>query len=298
VVNDLAYTLKLARRVKEAGADLLLDFHYSDTWADPGRQEVPAAWRGLTADALAAQVEQYTFETIKAFVAADVAPTMVQIGNEIDNGMLTTHNAIWTDHPAGWKEFARLFQAGVRGVRRAQPADQPIQIIFHSASGGLVERSRALVEKLVEHGFEYDIHGLSYYPWWHGKLKGLQENIRLIVTEFDKDVLLVEVAYPWKKPHPKSRLWNGVDEWETTPAGQAVYLRDVSRTVFTAPDGRGLGVLWWFPESTPIGEQPTWNGGETALFTPAGNPLPAVSVFQEFRRSGPLNPTQAKGDTP
>ena len=119
-VNDLAYTLRMAKRVKAAGAKLLLDFHYSDTWADPGRQTIPAAWAKLGYDSLARQIEIYTADVIAQLKRAGALPDIVQVGNEIDHGMLWPVGAIGiagADTLTGWEHFTGLLKAGVRGVR-------------------------------------------------------------------------------------------------------------------------------------------------------------------------------------
>ena len=169
VVQDLPYALALGRRIKGAGSSLLLDLHYSDTWADPQKQTKPAAWTNLTFGALEKQVESYTADVLTAFKAARCLPDIVQVGNEITPGLL------WPDGKldgteAGWDRFAALLRAGVRGVRKPLAASERVQIMLHVDCGGSAERTRRFFDHVRDRRVAFDLIGLSYYPWWHGGL--------------------------------------------------------------------------------------------------------------------------------
>lgn len=263
--NDLAYTIDTARRAKALGYKFLLDLHYSDTWADPAKQLVPAAWRELTHEQLVAAVRNYTRDTLAAFAEADAAPDMVQVGNEVISGML------WPDGklPQCWPQFAELLKAGIAGVHDAEPDDPPL-IMVHIDRGGDVEGTRYFFDKCRRYNVEFDVIGQSYYPWWHGGLDDLRANLEFMATEYRKDIVLVEVAYNWRKAeYPK-----GDGPFPETPAGQRRFLEEVASLVRATPDGRGKGVFWWEPAVVP---GPIYSRG---LFNDEGEALPALEVFE------------------
>lgn len=281
VVNDLEYTVALARRTKAAGAQLLLNFHYSDTWADPGHQNKPGAWEGLDFDALVEAVHQYMRDSIAVFGREGVLPDMVQVGNEITPGM------IWPDgklHGVGepeeqWRKFGRLLKAGVQGVRDAANG-QPIRIMLHIDRGGDWKRTEWFFTHIEQHGIPYDIIGLSYYPWWHGSMVDLHENLQHTATTFGKDIFVVETAYPFQPMEfRKVNDWEARMQWPMTPEGQAAFVTELAETVRATPDGHGIGILWWYPEGILVDGLHIWNGGRTALFDENGDVLPAMDAF-------------------
>ena len=171
--NDLEYTIALAQEAKQMGYKFLLDFHYSDTWADPQKQFIPKAWEGLSHKILCDSVYEYTKKTIKAFHAAGAMPDMVQNGNEIINGML------WPDGklPENWDNFAELVKAGIDGVYDACRHKFCPAIMVQIDQGGNKEKTKYFYNKLMSYGIDFDYIGQSYYPWWHGSLLDLRENM-------------------------------------------------------------------------------------------------------------------------
>ena len=266
--NNLAYTIALARSAKEAGFKFLLDFHYSDTWADPGKQYTPKAWAGLSHAELVDAVRKYTRETLAAFAEAGVSPDMVQVGNEITHGML------WPDGklPDNWDHFADLVKAGVEGVEAS--GEKHPRIMIHIDKGGSKSATKYFFDKLNSYGIHYDVIGQSYYPWWQGSLNDLQENMIFMSETYRKDIVVVEAAYNWrpgnytKKPGP----------FPETPEGQRKFLEEVNRIVQSTPNGRGIGVFWW---------EPAVSGGHLvsrSFFDEQGNALPVLTVFDRFTR--------------
>ena len=281
VVNDLGYTIALAKRIKGSGAKLLLNFHYSDTWADPGHQHKPNAWENLDFEPLAQTLYQYTHDCIIAMRREGVSPDMVQIGNEITPGMLWPDGKLYGvgEPEAQWQKFARLLKAGIRGVKEA---DTDIRILLHIDRGGDWPGTEWFFSKIEEHGVPYDIIGLSYYPWWHGKMDALAENLHKTAMRFDTDIFVVETAYPYRSmTFSKVDGWEKRMQWPMTPVGQKDFLAELIHTVQQTPNGRGIGVLWWYPESIPVKDLHVYNGGTTALFDAEGNALPAMEVFQD-----------------
>jgi arabinogalactan endo-1,4-beta-galactosidase len=282
VINDLPYTLALAKRIKAAGCKLLLNFHYSDTWADPGHQIKPAAWAKLSFDELEKKVEQYTASVIAEFRNAGALPDIVQVGNEITPGML------WPDGKTGsapqWDRFAKLVNAGIRGVRTGAGPKRAkdVRIMIHIACGGNWGRTKWFFDNLIARRVPFDIIGQSYYPWWHGTLSDLKNNLNRTANAYKKDIMVVETAYPyrneaaWRK-NPKKKNLN----WPISPKGQQAFLADVVTAVRQTPNKRGIGVIWWYPESIPAKGLRVWNGGATALFDSQGNALPAIRAFKD-----------------
>lgn len=267
--NNLDYTLAEAREAKALGYKFLLDLHYSDTWADPGKQFTPKAWANMTHAELVREVYTYTRDTIEKFRAAGVLPDMVQIGNEVTNGML------WPDGrlPAHWDHFADLEKAGVRGVDAGSAPERRPLIMIHIDQGGNRAKTRAFFNRLDSYGVNFDVIGQSYYPWWQGSLLDLRDNLEFMARTYHKDIILVEVAYNWKP----TEYVNHPGPFPETPAGQRDFLAAVNRLVLAAPDGLGRGVFWWEPAVTgPLRRR--------GMFDDAGNALPVITVFDSLTR--------------
>ena len=200
--NDLAYTIAAAKAAKAHGFKLLLDLHYSDSWADPGHQIMPAAWQGLNHKALVQTVFAYTRDTIRAFGAAGVMPDMVQVGNEITAGML------WPDGrlPGNWGNFADLLKAGVRGVDAGSQGGPRPRVMLHIDKGGNKVVTQWFFDKINSYKIKYDVIGQSYYPWWHGSLLDLKENLDFMARAYKKDIFVVEAGYYWE-PGGIGREW-------------------------------------------------------------------------------------------
>ena len=180
--NDLPYTIAVARQARELGFKFLLDFHYADDWADPGKQPIPKAWQGKSHADLVKAVYEYTRDTIAAFRDASVLPDMVQVGNEVINGMM------WPDGrlPAQWDNFADLVYAGINGVDAGRGNGKRPKIMIHIDRGADAQATRAFFDKLNSYDIPYDIIGQSYYPWWHGSLNDLRRNLEFMAKEYQK----------------------------------------------------------------------------------------------------------------
>jgi arabinogalactan endo-1,4-beta-galactosidase len=267
--NNLDYTIAMAQAAREQGFKFLLDLHYSDTWADPGKQFTPAAWKGKSHEELVRAVFEYTRDAIAAFRAAGVPPDMVQVGNEVINGML------WPDGrlPARWDSFAELVRAGIRGVEAGRGDGPRPRIMIHIDRGGDRRGTRAFFDRLDSYHVDFDVIGQSYYPWWHGSLLDLRENLAFMSDAYRKDILLIEVAYCWRPTEYRRRP----GPFPETPEGQRAFLDEVNRLVLATPGGRGIGVFWWEP--AVVG--PLRSRG---YFDDDGNALPVLQVFDRFTR--------------
>jgi len=267
--NNLDYTIASAKAAKDLGYRFLLNYHYSDTWADPGKQTLPKAWEERTHKELVEAVFDYTRETVVAFGEAGAFPDMVQIGNEITPGML------WPDGklPQNWPHFADLVKAGIRGVKTGTGTNTPPRIMIHIDKGGNRDATRWFFDKLHSFDIEYDVIGQSYYPWWHGSLLDLRENLHFMATTYDKDILLVELAYCWRPTEYRNRP----GPFPESPEGQRQFLDAVNRVVMNTPNHRGIGIMWWEPAVTGR----LRNRG---FFDDDGNALPVINVFDPWTR--------------
>jgi arabinogalactan endo-1,4-beta-galactosidase len=274
--NNLDYTLAAAKAAKALGLKFLLDFHYSDSWADPAKQFPPKAWEGKTHAELVQAVFAYTRDSIAAFRAAGAMPDMVQIGNEITPGML------WPDGqlPENWHNFAELVKAGIAGVDAGRgPADRP-RILIQIEKPCDQAATQAFFDRLLAEGVAFDVIGQSYYPWWHGSLLALRDNLAFMAERYRKEIILVEVAYNWKPTEYRTQP----APFPETPEGQKEFLDEVNRAVLATPYGLGKGVFWWEPAVTG-------RLRSRGMFDDEGNALPVLSVFDRFTR-GKVPPRQ------
>ncbi len=212
---DLEHTKAMAKRVKASGMKLLLDFHYSDYWADPGKQFKPKAWEGLDFVNLKKALYDYTFEVISQLKAQGTPPDMVQIGNEINHGIVWPEGAV-----ANLDSLAQLLCAGTAAVKAVEPNTV---MMLHVALGGQNDESVFFIENMLRRGVHFDVIGESYYPKWHGTLDDLRDNLNDLVRRFDKDVIVVE--YSAKK-------------------------EEVHKIAFDLPGGKGKGACIWEPLNT------------------------------------------------
>lgn len=208
----LSYTLGMARRIRDAGMKLLLDFHYSDYWADPQQQNKPLAWADLDFATLNDSVKQYTARVLRALTNQGTPPDMVQIGNEINHGLL------WPDgHISQPDDLAILLQSGVAGVEMVDPK---MPVMMHIALGGQNDESVFWLDNMIARGLKFDIIGISYYPRWHGTLDDLNFNLHDLVKRYNKPVNVVEYSD---------------------------FKKEVHDIVFELPDDMGRGACIWEP---------------------------------------------------
>jgi arabinogalactan endo-1,4-beta-galactosidase len=267
--NNLEYTIGAARQARQLGFKILLNLHYSDTWADPAKQFLPVAWTAKSHPELVQAVFEYTRDTIAAFRDAGVPPDMVQVGNEVISGML------WPDGrlPENGDHFAGLIQAGIKGIDAGRGTGPRPRIMIHIDRGGDKAGTRAFFDRLASYGVDFDVIGQSYYPWWHGSLLDLRENLDFMAREYKKDIILVEVAYCWRPTEYRTKS----APFPETPEGQRAFLDEVHRLVLATPDHRGAGVFWWEPAVTG-------RLRDRGFFDDDGNALPVIEVFDRFTR--------------
>ena len=262
VCQDLDYVVRLCKRIKQEGFALLLDFHYSDTWADPSNQWIPQEWASLGEIELQAKIYQYTKDCLQRLVDEGAVPDFVQPGNEISYGMLwstyagrndKSNRCFYDSSQESWNRFANLLNQATKAIREVCPK---AGIILHTERSGNLYSLKDIYGRLSK--VDYDIIGLSYYPFWHGSLETLSKSIDGLAKEFpDKKVHLVETAYHYQ--------WQSQDvefdfskTWPINPEGQAAYARALIQELKKHENVTGL--YWWFPEENG-------NGPNSAVLT-------------------------------
>src|SRR5215216_3370097 len=285
------------------GFKFFLDLHYSDWWADPGKQNMPKAWVGLSMGDLEKAVYEYTSDVMQTLIEADAMPDMVQIGNEVNGGMLWPAGKTWKEGDeviGGYDGFADLLKMGIQAVRDADPNNSDptkrARIVIHLANGGDNKLYRAVFDALTERRVDYDVIGLSYYSYWHGSLDDLKSNMNDISEHYQKDIVIAETAYAVTL-NDKDGFTNLFSEKEQNLGGykatvleQATAMRDVMEAVAQVSNNRGLGIFYWEPDWIAV-DGAGWKTGEgdgwenQAMFSFKGEALPSMNVFNLVKPS-------------
>jgi arabinogalactan endo-1,4-beta-galactosidase len=289
-VSDLASALVLARRAHEVGLAILLDLHYSSTWADTTHQSPPSAWAGQNLTTLTETVRRYTRDTVQAFALQGTPLALIQIGNEVTNGMLWPLGQIYDNvGNESWDGFAALLAAGIQGANDG--ASGPLRTLVHIDRSCDNGGARYFYDHIIDAVPWFDVLALSYYPFWNGSITALRDNLVDLAPRYQKDVLLVETAYPWTLPSPGAPVCyvTSADQlpdatlFPATPTGQASYYGAVRSVIAGLPAARGLGFLAWEPAWLP---GPSWGQDVEAMyrnltmFDGSGVGLPSLAAFQ------------------
>ena len=289
--SDLATDLALARAVHAAGMKIYLDIMYSDFWADPQHQIIPAAWQGQDLSQLAQTVQSYTQQVISAFAQQGTPVDMVSIGNEIRNGMLWPVGQVDWATNTGWDNLATLLKAGMAGARAGNPTGHRLLIMLHFDQGGDNADSSTFYTNMVSRGVPFDVIGLSYYPFFHGTLTQMRTNVDDLATQFHKWIVIAESQYPWTLAGGDSTgnfVWQASQlssGYPASPGGQLSFYNDVLSILAQVPEHRALGLFYWEPEWIPgVGWEPGAGIGtpndNLTLFSFTGQALPSVGLFQ------------------
>ena len=285
VCQDLDYVKALGKRIKDAGHKLMLDFHYSDTWADPGQQTVPASWQGTD---LAATVYTYTRECLQAMVAAGATPDFIQTGNEItfgmlwDSGKLVAASSWRTYQDTNWATFASYLKSAVKACREVCPQ---ARIIIHTEQ---VAKNAPLTidyyNRISQQGIDYDVIGLSYYPYFHGALSSLDNGLKQLEASFPgKKIQLVETGYP-SKWEVGGTTYDYTASYPYSHEGQRQFTADLIAVLKKHPQVDGLS--WWYAEANAKGAKGSMANGwyNASLFdNETGRALPALYELQAFK---------------
>ncbi len=277
--NNLAYNLPLALRVKNAGLLFLLDFHYSDTWADPGHQTKPSTWSSLTSTQLVQQMRTYNSNTIAAFAAEGAMPDYVQIGNEITSGMLWTNGGkLSGSFTPIWSQCGQLMKAGVQGIQDATTnlgIPMP-KIIVHIDRGGDWTTTEWFFDNLNFQGVPYDIIGESYYPFFHGPLTGLSNCLHQAAARYNKPIIVAETAFPWNNTSIRSNNIFGIP---LTTNGQVSFIAALAQVVKGVPNQLAMGVFYWGAEYQSVSGLNEAGFNTTSFFDANGNVLPVIDAM-------------------
>jgi arabinogalactan endo-1,4-beta-galactosidase len=248
--NTKTQVLAMAARAKALGMKILVDFHYSDTWADPGKQTKPSPWAAYTVAQLGTAVYNHTYDVLNALKAQGTTADMVQIGNEINGGILWPEGSTST-----WGNLAAFL---TQGANAAKAVSSATKVMLHLAQGGDDAGARTFYDNAVSHGVPFDVIGLSYYSYWHGPLSDLQTTLDDMAARYGKQVVVAETAYAFTLDNADSLTNNLATTsqlttgYPATQAGQAAALRDVLNVVEAVPNGKGLGAFYWEPTWTAV----------------------------------------------
>ena len=309
--NDFNTTLYLAKRAQEKGMKVLIDFHLSDYWADPGTQSKPKAWENLSYDELKTTLYNYMKNTLNDFKNQGVVPDMVQVGNETSSGILWDEGKIGGDY-TDFTQLAELLNQAISGVRAS--VGNQTKIVLHLDNGGNNSLYRWWFDGVTGCGFDldFDIIGLTYYPMWHGTMDDLQYNLNDISSRYNKDVMIVETAYAFTLADGDGlgSSFSPQDEeiggYPASVQGQKDFMSDLESVILNVPGNRGLGFFYWEPEWIPV-EGAYWgteagkeyiedNGilsnpwDNLALFDFNGNALESIDIFQTPEQNLVTNP--------
>lgn len=304
--NDLKTSLEIAKRVTAAGFGVLLNFHYSDFWADPGKQIKPKAWADYGVKELEQAVYDYTLESMRTFLDAGVNITMVQVGNELSNGLLWPEGKV-----PNYDNIATFVNAGIRAVRKA---DAAIPVMIHLDNGGNNALYREWFDNFTKRGEDFEIIGLSYYPFWHGSLQMLNDNMNDIAERYGKDLVIAEVSMGYTMEDYKNYEKLSDEErkgYATRPAlvekieypmtkqGQYDFMEDFLNRISHIKGGKGKGFFYWEPAWIPVPgsgwatpaslkymNDPGPCGNEwanQALFDYDGNALPTLALIRDYK---------------
>lgn len=249
-------TVAMAVRAQNMGMRIMIDFHYSDSWADPGKQFKPAAWANHTFDQLLDDVYRHTHNVLSLLKAAGVTPEWVQVGNEIPGGML------WPDgSTSNWPQLAQLLN---KGYEATKAVDKDIKVIVHVDEGNNNAKFRTFFDNATTNNVKYDVIGLSYYPYWiksdyTDNIADLEANLKDMASRYNKEVMVVEVG------GEDTKVQNTHD-----------MLVAVIKAVKSVPGNKGLGVIYWEPQGAR-----SWSHYALSAWQADGKPSPALDAFKE-----------------
>ncbi|MDX2016020.1 MAG: glycosyl hydrolase 53 family protein [Planctomycetota bacterium] len=281
--SSVARTAAMASRARAAGMRTLIDFHYSDTWADPGHQTPPAAWSGLSLATMADRVYRHTRDALDEIVSTSGTPLAVQIGNEITNGMLWPVGQLYGSGAGGFANLGALLSSASSAVRDATAGRA--RSVVHLDRGGDSGACQWFFDNLLPHFSAFDTIGLSFYPWWHGTLSALSANVTNLTARYGRPVWVVETAYPFTlgwNDNEFNIVGQGVTlepGYSPTSLGQSGFINALISAVASAPVVRDSCVCYWAPEWVSMPPQSTSPWENLALFSFTRSALPALATL-------------------
>ncbi|WP_350350330.1 glycosyl hydrolase 53 family protein [Microbacterium sp. A8/3-1] len=320
---DVDRAIEISERATDAGLGVLIDFHYSDFWADPAKQQAPKAWAGMTADETAAEVEAFTRDAVRRIVAAGVDLRMVQIGNETNNGVAGLQ---------GWDDMAKVFSAGSAAVRAEAP---DVLVALHFTNPERAGFYADAAAQLDHRDVDYDVFASSYYPFWHGTTENLTAVLTHVAETYGKKVMVAETSWAYTLDdgdgHGNTiKTADQATQFPVSVQGQASAVRAVVQAVADVGEA-GIGVYYWEPAWLPVGapaqvetnkllwerdgsgwatsfageydahDAGQWYGGSSwenqALFGYDGTASDALNIFS-YVRTGAVAPREIEGVDP
>lgn len=281
---NLDYNLRLARRAKAAGLKIYLDFHYSDNWADPGKQVVPAAWKNLGKDALVRQVYDYTKSVLNAFAAENIALEIVSIGNEITPGLLWPVGKLGSGEGAA--NVAALLKSASRGVRESNANPKP-KVMIHLDNGWKWDTQKWWYDTVLATGqlalSDFDTQGVSYYPFYDqgATLGALASSLVNMAGRYGKEVMVVETNWPSWCPNPSTPFPSDTRSIPISVDGQVTWMKEVAKRVSAVSGGKGTGLFYWEPawiDNAGLGSSCGWN----LMFGDDGKAMSSLAVFNSI----------------
>ncbi len=299
--NDLETDIQIAKRAVAAGMKVCLDFHYSDFWADPNKQTLPREWSDYSNDELRQVIYDYTYDVLKRFEEEGCLPSMVQTGNEVNNGMMFPNGTSRT-----WQT---IYMASA--ISAVNDIDSSIKTVLHIANGASYSTVSGVLDDLISLGLDFDVIGLSYYSYWHGSMSEFEECVKLLDENYDKEICVMEYSYGYSDDSNEytSNIFSAENNeedggYKATVQGQASYIHDVNEVIASVDSG--IGTFYWEPAWLPL-DNTSWaseyahsylvaqgdGGGEgtvswanQALFDFSGKVLDSLNAFKLMKKSG------------
>ena len=299
VFQDLEYVKKLGKRIKDSGMKFMLDFHYSDSWADPSKQFTPDAWLSLSDEELYTKIYEYTKDCLKQLNEYGASPDFIQTGNEISYGMLwgkegSSYKSYYAGKSDNRERFHTLLKNAIKACREESPE---AKIIIHTERVLDEEYTVKFYNELADSKVDYDIIGLSYYPGWHGLVPQLSKTLTEVEKNFEKDIMIVEIGYYYAWMNNKDTFYKECNaKWpvtENSDKGQGDFLKDVIEELNKHPRVKGL--FWWAMDQNEFGVSSTllanwWN---MSLFdSRTGRATSALPIMKEFMSTSAVESLQ------
>lgn len=282
---SLDYNIQLAKRAASAGLSVYLNLHYSDTWADPGHQATPAAWRNLGTDALVKQVYDYTKNVMDTFQKNGIPLAIVSIGNEITPGLLFPTGQISNSN--GAYNAARILKAGSQAIKESSLTPKP-KIMVHIDNGWKWDTQQWWYDTVVTSSGpfthnDYDIQGISYYPFYSASasLGALSTSMNNMAQKYKKPIMVVETNWPTSCNNPKYQFPSDTKSIPMSPEGQVTWMKEVAKRIAAVPNALGQGLWYWEPawiDNAGLGSSCAWN----LMVDDQGRDMGGLRVFGEI----------------
>jgi arabinogalactan endo-1,4-beta-galactosidase len=279
---NLAYNIKLAKRAQAAGLQIYLDFHYSDTWADPGHQAKPAAWAGLSTAVLTTKIYDYTKEVVNTFATNNIPLAIVSIGNEITPGLLFPTGQLSSS--GGPKNAAALLKSASKAIKESTLSPKP-KIMIHLDNGWNSATQTWWYDTVLRSGggfstADFDIHGVSYYPFYNSAatLAALGSSLQTLSSKYGKEFMVVETDWPSYCPNAQYAFPADAKNIPISVGGQSQWVKAVADKVKGVAGGKGTGVFYWEPawvSNKGLGSSCGYN----LLVTDQGRAMDSLGVF-------------------